>query len=68
MNKGVAYLIEAFEKLEIPNKKLKLFGVISNDFQEYLRNIKLNDDIEILNPVKHNELKHIYSCSVYKNI
>ena len=63
LNKGVAYLIEAFEKLEIPNKKLKLFGVISNDFQEYLRNIKLNDDIEILNPVKHNELKHIYSSS-----
>jgi glycosyltransferase involved in cell wall biosynthesis len=63
LNKGVAYLIEAFEKLEITNKKLKLYGIISKDFQEYLKNIKLNDNIEILNPVKHSELKYIYSSS-----
>ena len=63
MNKGIAYLIEAFEKLEITNKKLKLYGIISKDFQEYLKNIKLNDNIEILNPVKHSELKHVYSSS-----
>jgi len=63
LNKGVAYLIEAFEKLEIPNKKLKLFGIISKDFTEYLKNIKLNDNIEILNPVKHKDLKYVYSSS-----
>lgn len=63
LNKGVAYLIEAFEKLEISNKKLKLYGIISEDFKEYLKFIKLSDDIEILNPVKHNKLKYIYSSS-----
>ena len=63
LSKGIAYLIEAFEKIQITNKKLKLYGIMSLDFKEYLKSIKLNDDIEILNPVKHSELKHIYSSS-----
>ena len=63
LSKGIAYLIEAFEKIQIPNKKLKLYGIMSLDFREYVKSIKLNDDIEILNPVKHNQLKYIYSCS-----
>jgi len=63
LNKGVAYLIEAFEKIQIPNKKLKLYGIMSLDFKEYLKSIKLNDNIEILNPVKHKDLKYIYSSS-----
>ena len=63
LSKGIAYLIEAFEKIQITNKKLKLYGIMSLDFKEYVKSIKLNDDIEILNPVKHSELKHIYSSS-----
>ena len=63
LNKGLAYLIEAFEKIQIPNKKLKLYGIMSLDFKEYLKSIKLNDNIEILNPIKHKDLKYIYSSS-----
>jgi len=63
LNKGIAYLIEAFEKIQIANKKLKLYGIMSLDFKEYLKSIKLNDNIEILNPIKHKDLKYIYSSS-----
>ena len=63
LSKGIAYLIEAFEKIQIPNKKLKLYGIMSLDFKEYVKSIKLNDNIEILNPVKHKDLKYVYSSS-----
>ena len=36
---------------------------MSLDFKEYLKSIKLNDNIEILNPIKHKDLKYIYSSS-----
>ncbi len=65
LNKGIAYLIESFKKINIRNKKLKMFGVIEQDIKEYLKDKKLPDNIEILKPVKHQNLKYLYSkCDV----
>ena len=38
---------------------------MSLDFKEYVKSIKLNDNIEILNPVKHRDLKYVYSSSKF---
>ena len=63
LNKGIAYLIESFKKVKIKNKRLKMYGILSQDVKEYLRNIELSDDIEISPPVKSRDLKYIYSKS-----
>ena len=63
LNKGIAYLIESFKKIKIKNKKLKMYGIMSQDTKEYFNNIELPDNIEILQPVKHQNLKYTYSKS-----
>ena len=63
LNKGIAYLIEAFKKIDIKNKKLKMYGIMSQDGKEFFKNIDLSDDIEILSTVEFKDLKHIYSKS-----
>ena len=65
LNKGIAYLIESFKKINIENKRLRMFGIIEQDIKKYLKNIKLPDNIEILKPIKHENLKYLYSkCDV----
>jgi len=63
LNKGIAYLIESFKKINIENKRLRMFGIIEQDIKKYLKNIKLPDNIEILKPIKHENLKYLYSKS-----
>ena len=63
LNKGIAYLIESFQKIKIRNKKLKMFGIIEQDAKEYFKNIIFSDNIELLQPIKHIDLKNVYSSS-----
>ena len=63
LNKGIDYLIESFKNLNIKNKRLKMYGVISEDGKEYFKNMKLPKDVEILSTVRFNNLKYIYSKS-----
>lgn len=63
LNKGLAYLIDAFTKLKIKNKELNIYGVMSKDFNDYLNKNNLLDNIKIFSSVKHTELKNIYSSS-----
>ena len=63
LNKGIAYLIEAFKKVKIKNKRLRMFGIMTLDGKEYFKNTDLSDNIEILSTVKFQELKNIYSKS-----
>jgi glycosyltransferase involved in cell wall biosynthesis len=63
LNKGIAYLVESFKEIKIKNKKLKMYGIMSQDGNEYFKNVDLSDDIEILSTVKFEDLKYIYSMS-----
>ncbi|MFA9191514.1 glycosyltransferase family 4 protein [Flavobacterium sp. FZUC8N2.13] len=58
VRKGIRYLIEAFKKLETPNKKLIIVGPV--DQISGIEGIEITDDIEFTGILKGTQLEKIY--------
>jgi glycosyltransferase involved in cell wall biosynthesis len=64
VRKGIGYLLQAFHRLQHPNKRLTLVGGISPDGASLLkRHAPAEDDIVTLGHVSQPKLKHIMSRS-----
>lgn len=63
LRKGVQYLIDAWNKLNLPieESELLIVGNIQNDFQNVLKNQKLNKNIIFCGSVDRNKLIRIYN-------
>lgn len=60
LQKGVQYLIEAFEKLDIENSELWLIGSVSVEFESIISNLK-NSKIILKGTFPQSELYKLYS-------
>lgn len=58
VRKGIRYLIEAFKKLEIPNKKLIVVGPM--DQMSGIEDMEITDEIEFTGVLKGTHLEKIY--------
>jgi glycosyltransferase involved in cell wall biosynthesis len=60
--KGVPYLLQAFERLSHPRKRLRIVGVVKDEIRPYLAK-HLPRNVEIVGAVPQAELKAIMSTS-----
>ena len=60
--KGVPYLLEAFERLSHPRKRLRVVGAMKKEMKIFLRDKTLKD-VEFLGPIPQAELVPIMSAS-----
>lgn len=63
VRKGLRYLIDAFNKLEHPRKRLTLIGPVSPELESSLDKLRTRIDIAILGAQPQNRLKHYMSAS-----
>lgn len=61
VRKGLRYLIEAFNKLEIKNKRLTLVGPI--DVVSGIQDMEITDDIELRGVLKGDDLEEAYKSA-----
>jgi alpha-maltose-1-phosphate synthase len=55
LRKGVPYLLEAFARLKVPGKRLRLAGSVEPDIKQVLRRLPM-DGVELLGPLSKTEL------------
>ena len=55
LRKGVPYLLEAFARLKVPGKRLRLAGSVEPDIKQVLRRLPM-DGVELLGPLPKAEL------------
>ncbi len=55
LRKGVPYLLEAFARLKVPGKRLRLAGSLEPDIKQVLRRLPM-DGVELLGPLPKAEL------------
>jgi glycosyltransferase involved in cell wall biosynthesis len=60
--KGIPYLLEAFERLAHPRKRLRIVGWVHKEIRPYLSN-KLAENVEFMGIIPQLELKQIMSSS-----
>jgi starch synthase len=60
--KGVPYLLAAFERFKHPRKRLRVVGAITNEMKIFLRDKSLKD-VEFLGPIPQSKLVPIMSAS-----
>lgn len=63
VRKGISYLVEAFDKLVHPRKRLVLVGPIESNFRTMLGRLTDRTDTAVLGPKSQAELKDIMSAS-----
>lgn len=63
VRKGVLYLLECFNKLNLENSELLIIGNIEKELKSKLKKFELNKKIIFKNSVKQSELKHYYNLS-----
>jgi glycosyltransferase involved in cell wall biosynthesis len=61
VRKGIRYLIKAFEKLEIPNKKLIIVGPVNQI--SGIEDLEITDDIEFVGVLKGADLEKAYQSA-----
>ncbi|MBA4318831.1 MAG: hypothetical protein C0412_10560 [Flavobacterium sp.] len=61
VRKGIRYLIEAFKKLETPNKKLTIVGSVEQI--SGIEDIEITDDIEFVGVLKGADLEKAYQSA-----
>lgn len=61
--KGVPYLLEAFDRLQHPRKRLRFVGSIRPEMERYLKIFPPSDEVEFTGPLPQHVLKHIMSRS-----
>lgn len=61
--KGIPYLLDAFAKLGIKNKRLKIVGSISSEMKDYFISNPPSSNIFFLGNIPHIEVKNIMSSS-----
>lgn len=62
IRKGVPYLLQAFQRLRHPRKRLKVIGYVLPDFEALLRTLP-TDQVEFLGGVPNTELARHYSTA-----
>ena len=60
--KGIPYLLEAFERLRHPHKRLRLVGAIENEMKKFLRDRSFHN-VEFVGPVPQRDLVPIMNSS-----
>ena len=63
VRKGILYLLEVFDQLNLDNSELLLIGNIDKELQISLKKFKTNNKIQILKSVAQNKLNHFYNDS-----
>jgi len=62
VRKGIPYLIEGFQKLRHPNKRLRVIGSVPDEMRPILSHLNLKD-VELLGHVPQGELRRYMSTS-----
>ena len=63
VRKGVLYLLEVFESLNLKNSELLIIGDIDKEISDRISKYKFNPKIKFKNAVKQSELKKFYNIS-----
>lgn len=64
LQKGIPYLLQAFEKVKHPNKRLRLVGAVSDALINRMKKLGLwLDPIEVVGHVPQQQLKRYFSTS-----
>tara|TARA_A100001015_G_scaffold189509_1_gene211171 strand:+ start:16548 stop:17699 length:1152 start_codon:yes stop_codon:yes gene_type:complete len=63
VRKGVLYLLEVFQSLNLKNSELLIIGDIEKEVSDRIKNYKSNPKIIFKDPVKQSELKKFYNIS-----
>jgi glycosyltransferase involved in cell wall biosynthesis len=63
VRKGVAYLLQAFDKLQCANKRLTLVGSLSPEMEGVIEKAQTRGDIHVTGHMPHSQLKSIMSSS-----
>jgi len=63
VRKGVAYLLQAFDKLQCANKTLTLVGSLSPEMEHVIKQIQQREDIHVTGHMPQSQLKSIMSSS-----
>lgn len=61
IRKGILYLLKAFQKLNVKNKKLIIIGSIQNNIKNIINDYLKDDKITYIKNVKNSKLKKFYS-------
>jgi glycosyltransferase involved in cell wall biosynthesis len=66
LQKGIPYLLDAFDALIHPNKKLYLIGSNTGECDSHLQNVRSRERVILTGHIPQNELKHLLSrCHVF---
>jgi glycosyltransferase involved in cell wall biosynthesis len=63
VRKGIAYLLQAFERLQCAHKRLTLAGSLSPEMEGVIKNLRTRLDIQMTGHVPQAQLKSIMSSS-----